>query len=232
MLTVLVTPDWPPIVAGLVALAGGIFAIVFFVARKRTQALTTVALEIGFVFAGESWKNVPQAPLLQTALFNKGRAKYFQNIMTGSVDRLHASVFDYSYTVGWGRYSRVYNQTVAAYRKNDAALPSFSLYPQGLVHKIWEAMVHKDVAFHSQLDFFRRYYVRSLEKERVNILFTPALLTFLEGFDKKKKWRVEGLSDTLIIYRSGKKSKPEDVRSFLEGTSSLASQFFNLGNCK
>ena len=152
--------------------------------------------------------------------------------MSGAASGMRVFLFDYKYTVGGGKSSRTYGQTVAAYCKTGVNLPSFSLQPQGLMHKLWDAVVHKDITFDSNPNFPQRYALFSLEGERTRILYTPALLSFLEGLDPQKKWQLQGLGDTLIIFRGGKKSKPEDFRTFLEETSALAGQFFSLGNCK
>ncbi len=232
MLTFVVLPDWVPYVAAVVVLVGVIYAITSWFERRRTQALTATAMEIGFLFVGTEWKDVPQPPQLQTALFDRGHSKAFRNIMTGGVAGLRAFLFDYKYTVGGGRSSRTYSQTVAAYSKTGVQLPSFNLQPQGLMHKLWDAVVHKDITFDSHPSFAQRYGLRGAEAERIRTVFTPPLISFLEVLDPQKKWQIEGMGDTLIIYRGGKKAKPGDFRVFLEETSGLAGQFLSLGNCR
>lgn len=232
MLAFFAIPDWVGYLAVGAVLVGAIVGINAWFAHKRTQALTAVSMEIGCVFVGHEWKDVQQAPALQTALFTRGHGKRFRNIMTSSVAGLRTYLFDYAFTVGGGRSSRTYNQTVAAYGKSGGNLPLFNLRPQGLMHKLWDAVVHKDISFDSHPNFSQRYVVQGPEIERIRTLFTPALLSFLEQVDQQKKWQLEGMGDTLIIYRAGKKAKPGDFRSFLEQTSSLGSQFFSLGNCK
>ena len=232
MLTILALPDWVPYVVAVVVIVGIIFAITSWLDRRRTQALTAVSLEMGFLFVGKEWKDVQQPPQLQIALFNRGHSKRFRNIMTGSVAGLRTCLFDYMYTVGGGKSSRIYGQTVAAYCKNGLHLASFNLQPQGLMHKLWDAVVHKDIIFDSNPNFAQRYVLRSPETERTRTVFTPALLSFLESLNTQKKWQIEGMGDTLIIYRGGKKAKPAECKVFLEETSALAGQFFSLGNCK
>jgi hypothetical protein len=231
MLTILVLPEWLPYIAAIVVVVGIILAITSWLDRRRTQALTAVSMQMGFLFVGKEWKDVQQPPQLQTALFNRGHSRRFRNIMTSSVAGLRTFLFDYKYTVGGGKSSRTYGQTVAAYGKS-GQLPPFNLQPQGLMHKLWDAVVHKDIIFDSNPNFAQRYVLRGEETERTRMVFTPALLSFLESLDPHKKWQIEGMGDTLIIYRGGKKAKPADFKVFLEETSSLAGQFFSLGNCK
>ena len=231
MLTILVLPEWVPYVAAIAVIVGIILAITSWLDRRRTQALTAVSMQMGFLFVGKEWKDVQQPPQLQTVLFNRGHSKRFRNIMSSSVAGLRTFLFDYKYTVGGGRSSRTYSQTVATYCKS-GNLPVFNLQPQGLMHKLWDAVVHKDIIFDSNPNFAQRYVLRSEETERTRMVFTPTLLSFLESLDPQKKWQIEGMGDTLIIYRGGKKAKPADFKLFLEETSALAGQFFSLGNCK
>ena len=232
MLALIALPDWVPYIAAVVAIVGVIYAISAWFDRRRTEALTAVSMGIGFLFVGKEWKDVPQPPQLQSPLFSRGHATTFRNIMTGSAAGRRAYLFDYKYTVGHGRSAHTYNQTIAAYCKDGVQLPSFCLYSQGLMHKLWDAVVHKDIGFDSNPNFGERYVLRSDEAERTRAVFIPPLLSFLESLDPQKKWQIEGRGDTLIVYRSGKKVKPADFKFFLEETSALSGQFFSLGNCK
>ena len=143
------------------------------------------------------------------------------------------SMLDYSFTVGAGQYSHTMNQTVAVYSKSDASIPLFRLYPEDLAHKLWDSLVaHKDVRFDSHPAFSKIYQLGGAEEVRVRQLFTPALLSFLESVDGKKKWRIEGNGQVLIIYRLGKRCKAGHLKTFLEETSALAAQFLGLGSCR
>jgi hypothetical protein len=219
-------PDWVlgiPIVVAIAALIWGISA---YYERKRSEALSAAASLMGFAFNA---KDESQAPQLQTALFQKGHSKEFRNIMTGSAGNLRAVLFDYKFTVGGGRYSHTYKQTVATYSKSGLQLPVFEIRQRGLWLKLFSG---KGVRFDSQPEFSRTMYLRCSDEVRAQSIFTPALLSFLVQVEPGKKWRFEGQGDTLVVYRSEKKVKPPDLRSFLDETSSLATQFFTQGNCK
>jgi hypothetical protein len=219
-------PDWLPYVAAVVAIVAVIWGISAYYERKRSEALSLVASQMGFTFNA---KGEEHAPHLQTALFQKGHSKEFRNIITGSAGNLRAVLFDYKFTVGGGRYSHTYKQTVAAYSKSGLQLPVFEIRQRGLWLKLFSG---KGIRFDSNPDFARTMYVRCADEMRAQSIFTPALLSFLSQVDSAKKWRFEGQGDTLLVYRSEKKVKPPDFRSFLDETSLLATQFFAQGNCK
>jgi hypothetical protein len=225
-------PDWAPWVIGVAALVAVWFTIQAVVARNRTKALTAVAPEIGFYFQGEDWNGPQQAPDLTAALFQKGRDGEFRNIMTGSAAGYRAALFDYSFTVGHGRGQRTYKQTVAAFSNKGAFLPQFALRTKGILQKIGNAFVHKDINFDSHPEFSRCYQLRGPDERQIRSVFTPQLLSFLEQVDRKKKWQLEGANDTLIVYRGGKRVKPADFRRCLEETSLIATSFFSFCGAK
>ena len=63
------------------------------------------------------------------------------------------------------------------------------------------------------------------DEQKVKETFTPALLSFLEGLPSEEKWHLEGDGNTLLLYRSDVLSEPEEIRSLLEDTSSIAKGF-------
>jgi hypothetical protein len=228
VVALLAVPDWVPF-AAVVAMAVGVLIVVLVILdRKRTQVLTAFALEGGFLFCGKDWTTAQSKPHLATPLFNQGRSRRFYNIMIGSSSGMPVSLFDYSFTTGGGRQQSTRLQTVAAYSKSGVLFPEFEVHAEGMLEKVGDAIARKDIRFDSHPGFSKTYRLRSPDPEKTRRLFTPGLLSFLEGLDQKKKWRLEGVNDTLIVYRSRKRVKPTDFRTFLEETSAIAGQFFGL----
>jgi hypothetical protein len=180
----------------------------------------------GFTFEEDDWSDRAQSPQLGTVLFERGGGGRFKNILTGTASGFKTSLFDYSYTVGGSKSSRTYTQTVAAFSQ-DRRLPRFEMRPEGFVDRIADAVVHKDIDFESHPEFSRRYLLRGSEPEKVRELFTPALLTLLEGVPSEEKWHIEGADSTLILYRSDVTVSAERTRAFLDETSSIARTFFS-----
>jgi len=215
--------DFVPWLFGGVAVAGvGLWIVASRQAKKRTEALEVVAAEIGFRFDGNDQSRTIQ---VRTALFNRGSGRKFRNIMNGVFGGFQTSLFDYSYTISSGKSSSTYTQTVAAFVQ-DVSLPLFEMRPEGLMDRVGEMFVHKDINFDSHPTFSRRYALRGKEEERIRELFTPALLSFLEAVPSEKRWHIEGTDLTLLLYTQGKAVKPEEVRPFLDETFSLAQTFF------
>jgi hypothetical protein len=202
--------------------------------RMDTLAAGTTARHLGCTADSSNvvYLNVVYLVEWQFHMNAKGSAKTFRNVMTGSSTGLHVSLFDYSYVVSDGRNSRTCAQTVASFSKTGVQLPEFQIGPKELLQKFGDALFHTNINFDSRADFSRRYQIRSPTQEKTRELFTGSLLSFLEGLDAKQEWRLEGSEETLIVYRAGKRVKPEDLRVFLDETARLASSFLSLGNCK
>ncbi len=232
MLAFMVVPEWVPFGAAGVVVIAIVIAISAARARKRTEALTRVAQEVGFSFEGNKWSDPGQSRDLKTTLFRKGNSRSFRNIMTGSSAGLPVTLFDYSFVVSSERSSHTTSQTVAAFSKRELLLPEFELEPAGIMKKIGDALLHKGIRFDSHPDFSHRYLLRGAEEERIRELFTPGLLSYLEGLDAQKKWRLEGTGQTLILYRGGKTVDPDELRPFLEDAGPLAVSFFSLASLR
>lgn len=229
-LTISDLPDWLPISAGIVLVVATLLVAGLILERRRREALAALALEIGFQYLGKDWGN--EAPQLGAPLFRKGRNREFRNIMAGSASGLPAYLCDYQYVTGGGRSSQTHFQTVAGFTKSGAVMPEFELQPEGVLQKIGDAFVHKDIDFDTHPEFSRRMQLRSPEEQKTRELFSSGLLSYLEGLDPAKKWRIEGTGNTLLLYRGGKRVKPGEVKSFLAETSTIASQFFSFAGSK
>jgi hypothetical protein len=207
-----------------------IFAVVVIVtrmeARKRAAALQTVAQEMGFQFIGEKWEPKLKGRQIGTALFTGQSGPKFKNIMTGVAAGFETSLFDYSYSINDGESSRTCAQTVAAFTQS-LWLPHFELRPEGLLDRIGEAFVHRDIDFDSHPDFSRRYFLQGTDQAGIRKLFGPSLLTFLEQLPADEKWHIEGNLCKLIIYQSGVEVEPDEFPSFVEKTSSISKTFFS-----
>ena len=95
-----------------------------------------------------------------------------------------------------------------------------------------DRIVHKNIQFQSNPDFSTRFRLRSPEEEKIRELFTPGMLSFLEGLDPNVKWHLEGCGLTLYIYRLEDLVKPEEFPQFVEETTAMAETFFSLSGLR
>jgi len=194
--------------------------------RKRAEALTRVAFQLGLRYEGDDWLVGSPAPQLEIPLF-EGKAMQFRNIVSGERDRLTCSFFDYSYTSGRTSVT----QTLASFTQ-ETWLPQFALARQDILHKIGDSILHKTIQFESDADFSKRFRLRGADPEKVRELFSPALLTFIESLDPLIKWNIEGSGPTLVIFRLGNKIGPADYPAFVDNTTRIAQTFFSISGLK
>ena len=106
--------------------------------RKRRRDLKTVSRRIGFYYTQEPKEDLA-ASLNCFKLFQTGHSRKFYNILQGNWNSVEWLVFDYRYTVGGGRSSHTYNQTVAYVDIKSVEFPHFYLGPESFFHKIGES---------------------------------------------------------------------------------------------
>jgi hypothetical protein len=217
-------PQWTPI-ALFVAIWIVTLALSVYFKRKRTKDLTDVAARLGFTFQGEEWNRRP-APQLETPIFEK-KYRRTRNIISGTREGMDANFFDL--TIGQGRSSTV--QTIAAFSR-DIALPQFRLAPQDTLHKLSDAILHKQITFETQSDFAKRLRLTGHDEARIRQLFTPDLISFVLGLDPRPTWYFEGAGRTLVLYRPTKKVKADNFPQFVDETARLAGTFFTLCGVK
>src|SRR5437764_9802588 len=114
--------------------------------KARTKALGVTAAQLGWSFSATAPMNMI-AGLERFPLFNQGHGKKIKNFMYGQASGVKAAVFDYSYTVGGGRNSHTYYQSVVYLEPAHLNLPFFSLLPENFLHKMLGAFGYQDIDF-------------------------------------------------------------------------------------
>jgi hypothetical protein len=207
--------------AGVVIFGALVFIFTRKQTRKRALEMQAAAQQIGLTFFGDDQTH---AISIRTALFGRGGARRFRNIMNGSYAGFEASLFDYSYTISTGKSSSTVTQTVVAFIQK-LPVPVFDLHHEGFFDRVGDVFLRNDIDFESNPEFSRRYHLSGDEKDRIRELFASGLLTYLEALPAESKWHIEGCGFTLLLYRSGSKVDAEQIRPFLDETSSIMRSF-------
>ena len=180
--------------------------------RKRAGELSALAADLGFSYVEEGDEGF-FAAMERLSLFavrNSGRARH---ILSGRVRDTGVTVFDHEYRERVGGQTRRYQQTVLCLRSGALALPTFSLRPERLIHRIGGALGYQDLDFPSHPQFSRLYLLRSEEEEGTRRLFKPEVLSFYEGH---KNRFTEGSGSLLVHYRSKKMVRPGSIRLLID----------------
>lgn len=199
------------IIAGMIAIVIAIVAISYWMDKKRREALQQTATELGLDFFPDGSETL-QAELSAFKLFNSGRAKKLTKLIKGESDEVQISIFDYQYTTGSGKNSHTHSQTVAAMQSPTLRICEFSMRPENMLDRLGSMIGMDDIDFDSHPNFSKWFLLKGANESAVRQLFKPAVLSYFEG---KKGISVEGQSAQIIIFRPGKKTKPNEVKNFL-----------------
>src|ERR1041385_2530021 len=150
--------------------------------KERTKALELTAAQLGWSFSATAPMNMI-AGLERFQLFNQGHSKKIKNFMYGQASGVKAAVFDYIYTVGGGKNSHTYFQSVVYLEPANLNLPSFSLRPENFIHKMLGAFGYQDIDFGQRPEFSKKYLLRGQDEQGIRQAFNDQLLSFFETYE-------------------------------------------------
>ena len=204
---------WPCLVfGGFFAFIGLILVLAYRQEKARTEALKRTAEELGFTFSPDHQPLVMQE-LSALELFSRGRSRKLYNLMRGANPDTAVSVFDYKYTTGSGKNSSTHQQTVVCFDSDQLHLPTFTLQPEGMFHKLFSVFGYQDIDFGDFPNFSNRYLLRGSSEAAIRDFFDAPLVGALERLSGVT---IEGHDRRLIYYRPANRPKPEEVRRLLE----------------
>jgi hypothetical protein len=219
------------IVLGIIVLIVFIIAIIILIAlwyaKKRREALEAISLEIGFSFEAKP-KPHPHLKYPDFKLFNIGHSRKGINLMKGVHQGTQFVLFDYHYTIGHGKHSRRYTQTVAIAHMPDLDLPHFTLAPESFFSKVGKLFGKKDINFKTHKNFSDSYLLRGDHEIRIRQVFKTHLLNYFEGISNKIN--IEAAQDKIMVFKTGKTIKPEGFSDHLFEVTSTVKMISDAGS--
>ncbi len=207
------------IIIAAIMLIGMVVYLVFLYEKKRSDKLMDAANGIGFQFSRKA--EIVDIPAFQ--LFSKGHSKKYNNIMIGKKDGINWTIFDYMYTVGYGKSQKTYNQTIGVAKIENLSIPQFSLGPENFFHKIGEKFGMQDIDFPEKPEFSKKFLLKGENENAIRELFTNEPIRMFEQFPRP--FMMEGLGNSILIYRSLRRIKPEELIQFIDESSGLIKAF-------
>lgn len=187
--------------------------------NKRSKALQQTASSLGFSFEENPTYDYEALDLI---LFHTGRPEKLYNLMRGKKGFLPLEIFDYNYTVGAGKHSLTYRQTVVL-ATLDKNLPEFTLGPEGFFHKVGELLGYNDIDFDQHPTFSKSYLLRGDDETTIRTLFTPKVISYIEKIPYAIT--VEAFENKIAYYSATVRIKPKKMTEFIEEASHLFSLF-------
>jgi hypothetical protein len=207
--------------AAAALIVGALFYFSFRQERRRRESLRNAARRMGLSYE-EKVSGVPEVPLESLRLFGSGRARQASSVLRGHAEGFDLVAFDWKYTTGSGSSSSQHRVTVCAFPLPGRGLPAFELRPENVFHRIGSALGMQDIDFDAHPEFSRKNLLRGSDEAAVRELFRGPIL---RHFERHAGWCVEADGDWLVVYRSGKRPKPAELRRFFHDAAGIARLF-------
>jgi hypothetical protein len=155
-----------------------VVVIVFSIlrAQKRRQEVQALAQKWGFAFYPKDPWNLPMW-YTRLDLFNHGRSKRAENVMSGEVDGRTVVAFDYRYTTGSGKNSHTHHHQAVVFLLPIEA-PAVRMRPESVFDRVASWVGWDDIDFESD-EFSRRYHVASEDRRFAYDLLHARLIDYL-----------------------------------------------------
>jgi hypothetical protein len=202
------------IIFGVLALVVVIAIFAHLAEKARTEKLRLQAGRLGLTRFSEE-APAPLAGFHHFPLFNRGHSKRIRNLMEGAVEGLDVAVFDYRFTVGGGKNSHTYSQTVCAVRDRRLRLPVFELKPESIWNKLGALFGYEDIDFEEHPEFSRKYHLSGVGEAAVRALFRPEVRDALE---RREGLSLQGGGDRFICFRASARVEPERIENLTRET--------------
>jgi carbonic anhydrase len=209
------------IIAGSIAILILVIVGARVAERKRTDSLREAAEQLGFSFDPNA-EEILNSVFVNFPLFNRGRSRRFQNLLSGGRGRDQVWLFDYRYVTGHGKNRRVPRRTVAAYPQAARNLPLFELRPERVFEKILTMFGYQDIDLREYAEFSNRYLLRGRDEDAIRALFDAKRVAVLEGINNVG---VEGEGSCLVVYRYRRRVPPDQLPTFLDQAHMICNAF-------
>jgi hypothetical protein len=214
--------NWPLLFFGLL-FGGGIYAIVSYRDRERLRKIEEQARSLGWTFRRQPTSADNDLPI-GCYLAETGRDPAVSNVLeVARTDELNFVLFDYKYTVSYGKSEHSPQQTIARIKSPLLKLPSFLLFPETIFSKVAKVFGQTDVNFPDSPAFSDQYILRGLDETALRAIFSPALRKALEPLDHLT---IEGADDVLFIFRVERRVKAEELVARIEEDKKILALFF------
>ena len=211
------------VIIGMIIFFVAFVALIFYLDRRRSQKIEAIAKSLGLTFRRKP-TDADRALAVGSYLANEGHGHTVSNVLEAArSDELNFTIFDYQYTVGYGKSSSTYYQTVTRMQSALFQLPTFILYPETFFAKMGKAFGKSDINFPESPEFSGKFILRGDDEAAIRALFNPALRQALEPHSALT---IEGAGDLLFIFRAARRSKPDELPGKIEQDKRIAAIFF------
>ena len=152
----------PLIIVGFIALIVVLGVFGYVSARKRREAMATLAARLGLSFEpNKNWDIARRYCFLDK--LRAGSNRYAFNILSGNYQGHDVTIFDYHYRTGSGKNTQHHYISFFILHLL-ASFPELVIGPEGIFSKMAQALGYDDIDFESY-EFSRKFCVRCRDKK-------------------------------------------------------------------
>ena len=197
-----------------------VIGALLLIRQRRIKGFEKVAQTFSFNFYPKD-DGLILSDLGDFGLFSEGRKKV-TNILQGKIHHTQVSVMDYRLSTGSGQNSFVQNQTVLIFDSKALQLPHFLMQPENVFQKMVGALGKGDINFSTHPTFSKHYHLKGQDFLAIRNLFNEKILNY---FEIHQGWKMEGKDHRLVLFRAGKRVKPEELPAFLKQGQEILQHF-------
>jgi hypothetical protein len=212
------------IYAAIFGAALAIIAISSYLDKVRSEKIAAFARSLGLTYRRKAIES-DAGLAIGCHLAGLGHSNKISNILEAAkTPELGFVLFDYQYTIGYGRGSQTVRQTISRMQSSLLHLPSFILFPETILFRLGDKITgRKDIDFSDSPVFSQAFVLRGEDDPAVRALFSPKLRQALEA---TPKLTIEGNGDHLFIFRGAHRLKPEEFSATIEQDKKILALFF------
>jgi hypothetical protein len=201
----------------------GLIALLLYADKRRSNKIQAIATRLGYTFRRKA-TDADNTLIAGCNIANTGHSRSTSNILEAAESaELKITLFEYAYTIGYGKSAQRYNQTITRMQSPVFHLPDFILYPETIFSKLGKLFGGADINFPEAPAFSKKYILRGPDEVAIRALFTPTVLQF---FEQRKALTVDSAGDTLFLHRANRRIKPEEIESHIAEARSVLALFF------
>lgn len=186
------------VIVGVAALIAGGIAWSFYAARKRREAMSALANELGLSFSPDNRSaHVRFAPFV--SIFDNGRSRASRNVLEGDTEYGKTVIFEYTYVTGSGKHRTTHFHSVCIIQTK-FMFKRLSIRKEGLFDKIAGMVGFKDIDFASA-EFSKRFWVKSDDEGFAREIMTDHMIDFM--LKQKETPDIELGGDMLAFHKHG-----------------------------
>ncbi len=156
-------------------------------------------------------------------LFGAGYSRQWRHEISGTLNGMAFTAFEYVYTIGGGRSQSTHTQAMIKWESAGAKLPEFTLGPESFFSRIGQALGASDIDFDDDAAFSRAYVLKGEDEAAVRTLFSSALRADLAS---KPGQHLAGAGATLFWWQYRGLPLPQYLADFLTAGDRIRQDFF------